>query len=134
AQVAESVYYQVEELARAVRQYRDEVEFDPDRLEEVEERLELIHRLQRKYGDTLADVLAFAERVEGELHSITHSDERAEELRAEEQQLLAEMGEVGQALSAARREAADRLAAGIEAQLADLSMGSARFVVSMARE
>ncbi len=130
---AEAAVEALEELARTVRVYRDEVEFDPQRLEEVEERLELIHRLERKYGDTVDEVLAFADQAEAELDSITHSEERTDTLRAEEGALLAQMGEVGAALSAARLEAAARLVTAIEQQLSELGMGQARFLVDMAR-
>ncbi len=130
--LAEGALYQLEELARAVRQYRDDIEFDPDRLEEVEERLDLIQGLQRKYGDTIKEVLAFADRAEEELHAITHSEERADELRAEEESMLGEMAEAGRALGEARRGAAARLSARIEEELDHLSMSEARFLVDLA--
>ncbi len=130
---AEGALDQLEELARTVRQYRDEIEFDQERLEEVEERLELIHRLQRKYGDTIEEVLAFAERAEEELDTITHSEERTEALRAVEGEVLGQMAASGQALGEARREVARRLEARIEKELAQLGMGQARFLVHMAR-
>ncbi len=130
---AEGALYGLEELARAIRQYRDDIEFDPERLEEVEERLDLIGKLQRKYGDTIEEVLVFAERVEAELHTITHSEERADELRAEEERLLGEMAAAGEALGQARRAAAERLSARIEEELDHLSMSQARFLVDLAR-
>lgn len=130
-QAAEAAYYQLDELARTLRSYRDQVEFDPARLQVVEERLDLIQRLKRKYGDSIADVLAHADRAEHEAQSMAHADERAAELESEEGALLSEIGRVGQALSAARRAAADRLEAAVEAQLADLRMDGARFQVSM---
>lgn len=130
---AEAAYYQLEEVARALRQYRDEIEFDPQRLAEVEERIELIHRLERKYGDTIEEVLAFAERAEAELEGITHSDERADALRGEEAALLREMADVGEELGAARQEVARRLSARMEEELASLNMGHARFLVHIER-
>ncbi|NLD74427.1 MAG: DNA repair protein RecN, partial [Chloroflexi bacterium] len=130
--LAEGALYQLEELARAVRQYRDDIEFDPDRLEEVEERMDLIQGLQRKYGDTIKEVLAFADRAEEELHAITHSEERADGLRAEEESMLGEMAEAGRALGEARRGAAARLSARIEEELDHLSMSEARFLVDLA--
>jgi len=121
------------ELTRGIRNYRDDVEFDPQRLEEVEERLELIRRLERKYGDTIEEVLAFADQAEAELDGITHSEERADALRAEEAGLLAQMGTAAALLSARRREAATRLVAAIEAELAELGMGQARFLIDQAQ-
>jgi len=131
SEMAENAYYQLEEVARALRRYRDEIEFDPQRLVEVEERLELIHRLKRKYGDTIDDVLAFGERAEAELQAVAHSDERARELREEEASLLAAMGVAAKELSSARRDAAQRLCARMEEELDSLSMGHARFYVDI---
>ena len=126
---AESANYQVQELVRSLHDYRDEIEYSPRRLQEVEDRLALIRRLGRKYGATISDMLAYAEKAAQELETITHSEERIEVLRAEEERLLAELSELAVTLSAKRREAAERLAAGIEAELGDLRMEGARFGV-----
>lgn len=131
AESAETLGYQLEDLAQSLRDYRDEVEFNPRRLNQVEDRLLLIHNLQRKYGDTIADILAFGERARAELETIEHSEERIEELEAEEDRLLHEIGRLGTDLSARRREAGERLAAGIEAELEELSMARARFSVDL---
>ena len=124
---AEGVNYQAEELARSLRDYREQVEYNPQRLQEVEERLVLIRRLKRKYGTTIRDVLAYAQKAAQELDTITHSEERIVELRAEEERLLAELGQMAVELSLQRREAAQRLAAEIEEELRDLRMEGARF-------
>jgi DNA repair protein RecN (Recombination protein N) len=129
---AETLSYQLEDLAESVRDYRDQIEFNPRRLNLVEERLALIHSLQRKYGESIADVLAFAERARRELESIEHSEERIAELEDEEDGLLHEIGRLGLELSERRREAGEQLAAGIEAELAELSMARARFGVDLA--
>jgi DNA repair protein RecN (Recombination protein N) len=128
---AEVLGYQLEDLARSVREYRDRIEFDPRRLGQVEERLALIHSLQRKYGDRIQDVLAFADRARRELETIEHSEERIAELEADEDRLLSMVGEVGAELSHRRREAGERLSAGIEAELEELSMARARFGVGL---
>ena len=60
----DSAYYQLEEVARSVRAYRDDVEFDPEGLTVIEERLDLIRNLKRKYGDSIEDVLAFGRRAQ----------------------------------------------------------------------
>jgi len=130
-ETADTVTYQVEDLAGSLRDYRDQVEFNPRRLNQVEERLTLIRNLQRKYGDSIEDVLAFAERARRDLDTIEHSGERITELQAEEERLLNEIGQAGAALSQQRREAGERLAVGIEAQLAELSMARAQFGVDV---
>jgi len=122
----------LDDLARELGRYRDEVEFNPRRLAQVEERLHLIHSLQRKYGDTIPEVLAYGERAAAELETITHAGERIEELEAEEAELLAQLGRKGAELSAARRAAGERMARAIEAELADLQMARARFAAQIA--
>jgi len=132
AKAAETLGYQVQDLAESVRGYRERIEFNPERLNQVEERLGLIRSLERKYGETIADVLAFAERAGRELETIEHSGERIAELEADEERLLREVGRLGADLSARRREAGERLAAGIEAELNELNMARARFGVDLA--
>jgi DNA repair protein RecN (Recombination protein N) len=131
AGAAETVNYQLEDLAESLREYRDQIEFNPKRLNQVEERLALIHSLQRKYGDTIQEVMAFAERASREFETIEHSEERIAELEAKEEALLQEIGELGAELSAQRQQAGERLAAGIEAELEELSMARARFGVDL---
>jgi DNA repair protein RecN (Recombination protein N) len=131
-EAAETLGYQLEDLAESLRKYRDRIEFNPHRLEQVEDRLVLIRSLQRKYGDGIPDVLAFAERARRELETIEHSGERIAELEADEDSLLHAVGRLGAELSARRREAGERLAIGIEAELEELSMARARFGVDLA--
>ena len=126
---AESANYQVEELVGNLHDYQDQIEHNPRRLQEVEERLALIRRLERKYGATIPDVLAYARKAARELDTITHSEERITELQAQEERLLAELGGLAVELSQRRREAAQRLAEGIEVELHDLRMEGARFGV-----
>jgi len=128
-QEVEELFYRLQDLAGALREYRDRLEYNPRRLAEVEERLDLIHRLERKYGSSIPDVLAYARRAAQELEAITHSEERIAELRAEEERLLAELGAKAVELSRKRQNAAQRLAQGIEQELQDLRMEGARFGV-----
>jgi DNA repair protein RecN (Recombination protein N) len=128
-QVAENVSYQMEELVRNLRDYQEQVEYNPRRLQEVEERLGLIRQLQRKYGSTIPDVLSYAEKAAQELDTITHSEERIAELQVEGKRLLAALGKRAVELSQERREAAQQLAAGIEQELNNLRMEGAQFGV-----
>ena len=130
-EAAEALSYHLEDLSSSLREYRDRIEFDPRRLSQVEERLALIHSLQRKYGDRIEDVLAFASRARRELETIEHSEERIAELEADEDRLLGTVGKVGVELSNRRREAGEHLSAGIEAELEELSMARARFGVGL---
>jgi len=115
------------ELARRLRLYQEALEFNPGRLDEVEERLALISDLKRKYGGTLEQVIAREEQARHELENLTNSTERMAVLASEEASLLERLAQAGQELSEARREAGARLSAAIEAQLEDLRMQGARF-------
>lgn len=128
-QLAESTSYQMEDLARTVRSYRDGVEHDPARLQAIEERLELIRMLKRKYGDSIADVLAYSQRAAQELATLTHSEERQNALQQEKAALLAQLAQAGRALSEARRNGAARLTSLVERELAELGMDKAHFMV-----
>ncbi|MCE5259007.1 MAG: DNA repair protein RecN [Chloroflexi bacterium] len=130
AQLAENTGYQLEDLARTLRTYRDGIENDPQRLQAVEERLELIRTLKRKYGDTIADILAFGERAAQELANLEHSEERQSALHEKEITLLGQMAEAGRSLSEARRLAAARLCELVERELSELGMERARFLVA----
>lgn len=133
-QLVEEISYQLEDLARELRSYRDSVEFNPVRLEIVQERLDLIHSLKRKYGESIEQVQRFAERAAQELHDITHNEERVAELEQEETRLVAAAGVLAAELSAARREAAARLESAVESELQDLNMVQARFAVDFRRK
>jgi DNA repair protein RecN (Recombination protein N) len=121
----------LDDLARELTHYRDTIEFNPRRLQQIEDRLHLIHTLQRKYGDTIEEIMAYGERAAQELETITHAEEHIEELEAEEESLLTAIGDLGAELSAARRSAGQRMARAIEAELADLQMARARFGVEI---
>ncbi|MBN1890160.1 MAG: DNA repair protein RecN [Thermoflexales bacterium] len=131
AKSVEESGYVLDDAARSVRDYREKIEFNPRRLEYVEERLALVKRLKRKYGASIEDVNAFAGQAAAELDQITHRDERIESLRTRERELLDEIGQRGQALSEARRAAAIQLAKQIELELNDLHMAGARLGVSI---
>jgi DNA repair protein RecN (Recombination protein N) len=131
--MAEAIADQVADLARSLCDYRDSVEYDPERLTWVEERLGLIYNLKRKYGDSIEEILAFAEAARRELDAISHSEERIVELRAEEERLLHSVGASAAELSAARQQTGERLAETVEKELADLGMEKTRFAVRLAQ-
>jgi DNA repair protein RecN (Recombination protein N) len=119
----------ISDLTLELRDYLEGVEFNPRRLEQAEERLDLIHKLQRKYGGSVEAVLAFAENARQELETLAHATERIAELEKQEEDLLAELSRLAARLSSQRKEAARRLEQGVERELADLSMAGARFAV-----
>jgi DNA repair protein RecN (Recombination protein N) len=122
---------QFRDLARDLSTYRESIEFNPKRLDAVEERLELIKNLQRKYGPTIDEVLAYAAKAQAERDGLTHSGERTAELQKKEELWLRRIGQAGARLSEARRAAGERLGEAIEAELSDLRMDGAKFAVGM---
>jgi len=121
----------VAEIRRELRLYLHPIEFNPRRLEQVEERLDLIHRLKRKYGGSIEAVLAFARSARQELETIAHATERIAELEEKEKDLRQQLAELAARLSQIRQTAAAQLAKAVEAELADLSMAGARFSVDL---
>src|SRR5690606_11754958 len=129
--LAEVICAQAEELVFAVRKYNDSVEYNPERIDELEERLELLSKLRRRYGGSIEEVLAYGERARAELDGIEHSEERLVALRKQETSLLKHIGELAERISRARTAAGARLAQGIVAELADLRMERAVFEVGI---
>jgi len=121
------------EAGRDLHVYLENIEFNPRRLEQVEDRLDLIHRLQRKYGGSIQAVLEFARTTRRELDTIAHATERIAELVQRQEELLPELGELAGTLSALRTRAAFRLAQAVEAELDDLKMSGAQFKVDQHR-
>jgi DNA repair protein RecN (Recombination protein N) len=122
------------DLARRLRDYQEGIDSDPRRLEEVEERLELIRNLQRKYGNGIPEIIAYAEQAKMELDAITHAEERMRYLETQEKDQLGRLAEIGFDLSNERREAGLRLASQIDAELTDLNMTGAKFGVDQTWE
>jgi len=127
----EGVALTLSELARDLRAYQDEIEFNPRRLEEIEERLELLHHLERKYGGSLESTLAFLDKARQELDQMTHATERIEALEAEEDECRLKLAEQAQRLSDRRYQFAEKLGNAVEKELADLNMAGAKFKVDL---
>ncbi|MFH1002520.1 MAG: DNA repair protein RecN [Chloroflexota bacterium] len=123
--------YRLEETARDIRAYRERLENDPQRLEEVASRLELIRSLKRKYGDTVAGVLAYLVKVETELAGLVNIAQRQAELEAAIAGLKTEMGRLAGGLSTAREKAARRLVAAVQQELQELNMAAVTFDVAV---
>lgn len=124
---AQALMEDISELSRTLRRYQEEAEFNPRRLDEVEDRLNLLQSLKRKYGGSLEAVLQQARTAVDELESLTNAERRIEELQEREEQLLIELAELGSSLSRSRAQAGAELGAAIERQLDDLRMAEARF-------
>jgi DNA repair protein RecN (Recombination protein N) len=109
--------------------YIDKIEIEPARLQQLEERLNLIHALKRKYGSTLAQVLAFGEEARRKLESLEQRDAELARLNAALEKLDSEIAHAGQALSAKRRKVIPLLSKAACKQLADLGFKQSRLDV-----
>ena len=133
-ELAENLAQGAQELALTLTRYAADAEFDPARLDEVEERLELIKTLKRRFKSTsIAEVLAYAAEAARELELIDQGDERLLKLRDSEGRLLATIGDICQRLSEARAGAGEALSSAILRELGDLRMERARFEVRLAQ-
>ena len=119
------------ELQSELSRYTDRIELDPARLRELEERLNLVHSLKRKYGATLAEVIAFGEDAARKLHSLEQRDEELNRLNATLAKLDAEMLRAGQELSAQRRKLIPQLSKAVVKQLAALGFQQSKFDVAI---
>ncbi|HWQ11793.1 MAG TPA: DNA repair protein RecN [Roseiflexaceae bacterium] len=134
AEQAGELLYAAEDLATTVRAYRDTMEFDPARLDAIEDRLTLIRDMQRKYRASIPQILERAASAEAEIERLTNSEEHLAGLEAEEQRLLAELGALAGELSLRRRAVGDQLAAAVQEAVRDLAMPHVRFYVSLERQ
>ena len=127
ASQSETVLALIDDISRGLQDYIDTVEYNPKRLEQVENRISLINSLKRKYGASIADIVKFAENAKQQLDRITHAEERILELEANEKELLAVLAQKALHLSQNRQAYARQLGEKIEQQLADLRMAGAQF-------
>jgi DNA repair protein RecN (Recombination protein N) len=128
---AQSLGHEAEELSAALRSYAFELEASPGRLEEVEERLALFARLERKHGGRVTDVLAHADRCRARREELGRAEIAMAEIEALLGEARAELDGLAGELSDGRREAAPELAAAVRARLAELAMADAEFEVEV---
>ena len=121
----------IEEAARDIRKYNEQLEYDPQRLAEVDDRFELIRNLKRKYGDTIASILGYLSKAESQLEEIGSYEERENDLQERHTLLKSEMGELAARLSKSRKEAAQKLVGVVQNELAELNMSGVIFDISI---
>lgn len=124
-------YFLLEEAAFALRDRIEKIEFDPSRLEFIESRLHDIQRLKRKYGSSVNEILEYAAKIEEELDSIIHKDDRVEKLQVQLEALWQDLLVEAKALTAIRKNAAEALTEAIHDQLRSLYMEKTVFEVRL---
>jgi DNA repair protein RecN (Recombination protein N) len=127
----QSAFYQAEDAAFQLRDYRDGIDADPESLARIEERLDLIHGLKRKYGESIPDILSYLHKITGERDKIENRDELVAKLRAQEEEAYRHAYSLAEDLSSLRKHASVTLSDVIESQLGQLLMPSAKFSVSL---
>ena len=125
----ESALYELEDISYQIRDYCDTVEFNSHRLAEVEERLDLIQRLKRKYGNSIAEIFDFQKHVSHSLKELNLGSERIEEFDSQIQVAITNGQQLAVELSEKRKETAARLESLIETQLRTLGMDKAVFKI-----
>lgn len=123
------IRYELEDIAETVRDAMTEVDFDPSELEDIDERLDLLYRLSKKYGDTEEEMLEYLEKARAELDNIAFSEERVKELQNQEKEVLAETETAACKLTESRKTAGEKLSNAICSELEFLDMPNVRFVV-----
>lgn len=133
AERLDAAVVEMDDVAHEIRRYRDDVEYDPQRLAAIEERLDALLRLKRKYGATVQDVITFGEQARADLEAVEHLDEHLDELRAAVTAAEAEAARLAGELSAGRAEAAERLTVEMAGALQGLGLKGTSFTTQLER-
>ena len=127
---AQEMRYELEEYAASARDALEEMEYNPQELDAIEQRLDTLYRLKKKYGSTVEEILAFQQKASGELEGITLSEERTAQLEAQKQALEAKAKSLADELTKARLKAAGRLCQEVRGELIQLDMPSVTLTFS----
>ena len=119
------------DLQSELSRYAEKISVDPARLAELEERLDLIHSLKRKYGGTISEIIAFGEEAKKKLQSLESRDAELERINSELKKLDAEISKAGQALTAKRKKIIPQLSKAVSKQLDDLGFKQSKFDVAL---
>jgi DNA repair protein RecN (Recombination protein N) len=119
------------DLQAELRHYADKLEVDPARLQELEERLNLIHSLKRKYGGNAAEIVAFGDEARAKLQSLEQRDTELARINAALGKVESELWSAGQALSTKRRKVIPLLSKAVSKQLSDLGFKQSRFEITL---
>lgn len=127
----ESSYLQLEDVAISLRGYSSRIESDPASLQSIEDRLDQIGRLKRKYGSTVEEIIAFKQQVDQELEQLREQGQSRQQLESDRDRLSALLGEKGAVLSKQRSSASGRLKKALESEAHQLAMKNAVIEVSL---
>jgi DNA repair protein RecN (Recombination protein N) len=128
-ELLQSAAAQLEEVSHELRDYRVTLEFDPAELASIQDRLDQINTLKRKYGQSIEEVLAFADRVSEEMERLKNSEELAQKLEEAIEDLEKELTEKSSLLREMRKRTAEKLVVQLERCLQELALPNARFEI-----
>ena len=123
--------YQLEEHCTELRTYGDEIEFNPQYLAELQERVDVIYKLKKKYGTTIAEILAYYKQATLELADINNYDQKIAKLGKQQEQLESKLTDLASELDRLRQQSAMELMKQICGHLVDLGMPNARFIIEV---
>lgn len=124
-------YYELQELARDINNYKEDIYFDEEERNYVEERLDLIYSLKRKYGNDIPEILKYKEDIKEEINHIENLDIYNQKLKNELNIVKEKLNELGRKISNIRKKGADRLSTKINNELEDLEMKNAKINVKV---
>ncbi|MDO8734200.1 MAG: DNA repair protein RecN, partial [Elusimicrobiota bacterium] len=124
----------VKSLADTFRQYKESVEFNPKRLEEIIVKIELIKKLKRKYAPTVKEILDYADNIKRQINFYELADENIAKLEKDGRAAEAKLKKISLELSEKRTAAAKKLSKGIETELMELGMAKSKFFISVEKE
>ncbi len=127
AEKINEILYGIEDLSADLRRQLDKINFDDMSLDEIEERLDIIYRLKRKYGDSEETILEYLDKAQQELDNITFADVKKAELEAKTLELLSKTEKIAKNISKVRKENAKTIEEHINSQLSELNMNGACF-------
>ena len=126
-----NLYYELQEVARDINGYKDDTYFDENERNEIEERLDLIRLLKRKYGNTIKEILEYREKIEQELDKIENAEEYNNKLKTQIKEIETEMTEKAQEMHEIRKLAGSKLSLEINNELQELEMKNAKISVNV---
>lgn len=126
-----SSYYELQELARDISGYKEDIYFDEEERNNIEERLDIIYSLKRKYGNSIQEILAYNKQIQEEIEHIENLETYNNKLKAERKKIEKEMNILGKKIHLIRTEYAEKLSNLINQELVDLEMKNAKINVKV---
>lgn len=121
-----SVYYEIQEISRDISNYKDDIDFDENEQKEIEDRLDLIYDLKRKYGNSIEEILNYQNKVKDEIYRIENMEEYTNNLKKEQIELVDKLNKIALKMHKLREIEAKQLSSEINKNLLDLEMKNAK--------